>query len=189
VLLSIICIFSINNRHHLHTCYIIVRGPFCWKCIRVKSYTNTCTVRLLECRYKWPALHIMSIDWLIFDCDGREKESKEISYSNACSLFTFFGGFILWQHRSCFCAWLCYKRERKSKHSATWLILGDYAPVYYASSYKSDSLVFRWSFYYFKSDYAFIVCEYFIFKKQSEALWFVSTYYLQHEVKYMWCFT
>jgi hypothetical protein len=35
--------------HHLHTCIIhnciIVWGPFCWKCVRGKSYTYTYTMR------------------------------------------------------------------------------------------------------------------------------------------------
>jgi hypothetical protein len=69
-------------------------------------------------------------------------KATEISYSEARSLVTFLRGFILRQQGICFYVWLWYKRERTSKHSAIWLILGGYAP-----SYKSDSLVFRCSFY------------------------------------------
>jgi hypothetical protein len=67
----------------------------------------------------------------------------EISFSDVPSLVTFFKGFILWHQGTCLYFWLWYKRERTSKHSAIWLILGGYAP-----SYKSDGLVFRCSFYY-----------------------------------------
>jgi hypothetical protein len=90
--------------------------------------------------------------WLVHFCWGlhivTEEKGKaiEISYSDARSLVTFSRGFILWQHGTCFYVWLWYKRERTPKHSAIWFILGGYAP-----SYKSDSLVFRCSFYYLSS--------------------------------------
>jgi hypothetical protein len=58
--------------------------------------------------------------------------------------------FILWQQGTCFYVWLWYKRERTPKHSAIWLILGGVAP-----SYKSDSLVFRCSFYYLSNNCTF----------------------------------
>jgi hypothetical protein len=47
-------------------CCIIVWEHFCWKCVQVKSYTYTCTVGKLVCRYELPALQSMTTDWLIF---------------------------------------------------------------------------------------------------------------------------
>jgi hypothetical protein len=79
-------------------------------------------------------------------------KATEISYLDARLLVTFLRGFILWQQGTYFYVWLWYKRERTSKHSALWLILGGYAP-----SYKSDSLVFRCSFYYLICEYCFII--------------------------------
>jgi hypothetical protein len=87
--------------------------------------------------------------WLVHFCWGllivaaEKGKMTEMSDSDARSLVTFFKGFILWQQGMCFYVWLWYKREKTSKHSATWFILGGYAP-----SYKSDSLVFRCCFYY-----------------------------------------
>jgi hypothetical protein len=76
-------------------------------------------------------------------CDDRKWKATEKSYLDARSSVTFLRSFILWQQGTCFFVWLWYKRERTSKHSAIWYIFGGYAP-----SYKSDSLVFRCSFYY-----------------------------------------
>ena len=87
--------------------------------------------------------------WLAHFCWGlhivtaEKGKATEMSYSDVRSLVHFCRGFILWQQGTCFYVWLWYKRERTPKHSAIWLILGGYAP-----SYKSDSLVFRCSFYY-----------------------------------------
>jgi hypothetical protein len=76
-----------------------------------------------------------------------------MSYSDASLLFIFFRCFILLQQGTCFYVWLWYKRERISKHSAIWLILGGYAP-----SYKSNSLAFRCSSYYLYN----VSCLYFV---------------------------
>jgi hypothetical protein len=78
-------------------------------------------------------------------CDDRERDSNG-NVIFRCS----FIGYILWSfilryQGTCFYVWLWYKNERTSKHSTIWFILGGYAP-----SYKSDSLVFRCSFYYLK---------------------------------------
>jgi hypothetical protein len=84
--------------------------------------------------------------WLAHFCWGlhivtaEKGKATEMSYSDVCSLVHFCRGFILWQQGTCFYVWLWYKRERTPKHSAIWLILVGYAP-------KSDSLVFRCSFY------------------------------------------
>jgi hypothetical protein len=95
---------------------IIVWGPFCWKCVRVKSYTYTCTVRAC------PLIGVFCRGLLIVTAE--KGKATEISYSDAHSLVHFFWGFILWQQGTCFYVWLWYKRERTSKHSAIWLILG-----------------------------------------------------------------
>jgi hypothetical protein len=87
--------------------------------------------------------------WLAHFCWGllivtaEKQKATGMSYSDPRSLVTFFWGFILWHQGTCFYVWLWYKRERTSKHWAIWLILGGYA-----HSYKSNSLVFRCSFYY-----------------------------------------
>jgi hypothetical protein len=93
--------------------------------------------------------------WLVHFVRGlhfvttEKRIAMEISYSDARSLITFLWGFILWYQGTRFYVWLWYKREITSKHLAIWFILGGYAP-----SYKSDSLVFRCSFYYITARYS-----------------------------------
>jgi hypothetical protein len=62
--------------------------------------------------------------WSLLIVTAEKGQATEISYWDARSLVIFFRGFILWQQETCFCVWLWYKRERTSKHSAIWLILG-----------------------------------------------------------------
>jgi hypothetical protein len=72
-------------------------------------------------------------------CDGRERESDRNIILRCSFIVLFLRGFILWQQGTCFYVCLWYKRERISKHSAISAL---------GPSYKSDSLVFRCSFYY-----------------------------------------
>jgi hypothetical protein len=76
-------------------------------------------------------------------CDGRETKRDRNMIFKCSFIGYFFLGFHIVKQGTRFYVWLWYKSERTPKHSAIWLILGGYAP-----SYKSDSLVFRCSFYY-----------------------------------------
>jgi hypothetical protein len=77
-------------------------------------------------------------------CDGRERENDGNIIFRCSFIGHFSPGFHIATTGNVFLyIWLWYKRERTTKHSAIWIILGGYAP-----SYKSDSLVFRCSFYY-----------------------------------------
>jgi hypothetical protein len=86
---------------------------------------------------------LVHFSWGLHIVTAEKGKMAEISYANARLLVNFFWGFILWTQGTCCHVWLWYKIERTPKHSAVWFILGGYAP-----SFKSDSLVFRCSFYY-----------------------------------------
>jgi hypothetical protein len=110
----------------------IVSKPFCWKCVRVKSYAYTCTVNKLEYSYQLPALQSMPIDWLIFAgvyLLWRQRKGKQQKYHIQMLVHWFlFCGVSYCDNRERVLCWLWYKRERTSKHSAIWFILGGYAP-------------------------------------------------------------
>jgi hypothetical protein len=99
--------------------------------------------------WAWPVIGSFLLGFTY--CDGRETDNERNIIFRCSFIGYFFLGFILWQQGKCVYVWLWYKRERTSKHSAIWLIIGSYAP-----SYKSDSLVFRCSFYSFFRN---ILCE------------------------------
>jgi hypothetical protein len=115
------------------TCWncVISWGPFCWKCVRIKSYTYTWTVQVLvnwsagiSYRHSRACPLIGSFLLKLLIVTAEKAKATEVSYLDACSLVTFLRGFILGQQGTCFCVWLWYKRERTSKHLAIWLILG-----------------------------------------------------------------
>jgi hypothetical protein len=100
-------------------------------------------VRVLVIRTPEHAHWLAHFCWGLHIVTADKGKATEMSNSDVRSLVHFCRGFILWHQGTCFYVWLWYKKERTPKHSAIWLILGGYAP-----SYKSDSLVFRCSFYY-----------------------------------------
>jgi hypothetical protein len=73
--------------------------------------------------------------------------AMEIYYSDARSLVTFFWGFKLWYQGTCFYVW------QKRKNIKTLGNLMYTRGLGYAPTYKSDSLMFRCSFYYLSSQY------------------------------------
>jgi hypothetical protein len=122
--------------NQMRSCIIVWR-PFCWKGARVNRIHIHAQCVNWSVGISYPhsrACPLIGSFLLGFKyCDGTERESAEMSYSDVRSLVHFCRGFILWQQGTCFYVWLWYKRERTPKHSAIWL---------------SDSLVFRCSFYY-----------------------------------------
>jgi hypothetical protein len=112
----------------------IVSGPFCWKCVKVKSHTYTCMhsaisgVRVLVTRTPEYAHWLVYFCWGLLIVAAEKGKTTEISHSEARSLVTYFWGFKLWQQRTCCYVRIWYKRERTSKHSAIWDILGGSPP-------------------------------------------------------------
>jgi hypothetical protein len=91
-------------------------------------------VRVLVTRTPEHAHWLAHFCWGLHIVAAEKGKATEMSYSDVRSSVNFCRGFILWQQGTCFYVWLLIqKRER--------------TPIY-APSYKSDSLVFRCSFYY-----------------------------------------
>jgi hypothetical protein len=76
-------------------------------------------------------------------CDGRQSESDKNIIFRCSFIGSFLPGFQIVTTGNEFLCLTMIQKRNNIKHSAIWLILGRYAP-----SYKSDSLVFRCSFYY-----------------------------------------
>jgi hypothetical protein len=94
---------------------------------KIKAYTYTCTVQVSvtctpEEHAHWLA-HFAGV-YLLW----RQRRGKRQKYHIQMLIhwLLFFLGFILWQQETCFYVWIWYKRERASKHSAIWFILGVY---------------------------------------------------------------
>jgi branched-subunit amino acid transport protein AzlD len=86
---------------------LIVLGPFCWKCVRVKSDTYTMHSALtgMQVLVTRTPEHA---HWLAHFCRGliltaeNNRKATKNSYSDARLLVTFFFGFIMWQQGTCF---------------------------------------------------------------------------------------
>jgi hypothetical protein len=88
-----------------------VWGPFCWICVRAKSYTYTCTVPRTPEHAHWLA-HFC---WCLLIVTEEKGKATEISYSDARSLVTFSRGFILWQQGMCFFMLTMIQKRKNTK--------------------------------------------------------------------------